>query len=218
MSDEIMKPSEITEHFTIPNVRGTSTTNRAGYEAYLQARAQRKSVGRYTLEEAAMAIAEASGARADEMLDKFMNAAGEGALPTYEPGKDSRYIYGEDFASRVREFYEEAYWDDLNGWLDSNEPRIIWRFPRPASENGGTGGTATETAKERRAVAAETSRGVKREILEHWDGIAQDHGPNAGAAQVARYLKKHRDASMKEPERKTIHNRLGELRAAKLIP
>ena len=75
-----------------------------------------------------------------------------------------------------------------------------------------------ETSQERRAAAAETARGVKREILIHWDEIAKLNGPDADAAQVARYLKTHRDEAEKTPERKTIHNRLGELRTAKLIP
>jgi hypothetical protein len=82
----------------------------------------------------------------------------------------------------------------------------------------GASDTANETPQERRAVAAETARGVKREILEHWDGIAKTYGPDADAAQVARYLKTQRAESESPPKRKTIHNRLGELRAAKLIP
>ncbi len=87
-----------------------------------------------------------------------------------------------------------------------------------ASLKVGANETATETPQERRAIAAQSAKGVKREILEHWDGIAKTNGPDADAAKVARYLKSRRDASEKAPQRKTIHNRLGELRAAKLIP
>lgn len=206
MSDEIMKPSEITEHFTIPNVRGTSTTNRAGYEAHLQALAQRQSVGRYTLEEAAIAIKEATGARDDEMLHKFRKAAGAGALPTYEPGKNSQYIYGEDFASRVRESYEEAYWDDLNTWLEAKEKRITWRFPAPVSQKVSAGDTATtetknwmlriqtEAARRWKALRAGDANPTKHNIrvdLAKWCkeiGVMTDRDINPSADYIYRHV------------------------------
>jgi hypothetical protein len=67
------------------------------------------------------------------MISKLMTSAGSGALPTYEPGKKALYKYGEDFASRVRDFYEESYWNDLNVWLNKNEPRLDFKFPNPCT-------------------------------------------------------------------------------------
>ena len=119
------------EQFPVQGITGTTTMNRAAYDQYKAALDDRQSKGRYTLEEAAMLIERETGERADEMLKKFMGAALNGALHTHEPGKQSRYLYGDGFASRVRDFYEEAYFYDLNIWLVANEPRIAWRFPDP---------------------------------------------------------------------------------------
>lgn len=80
------------------------------------------------------------------------------------------------------------------------------------------GGTTAETPQGRRAAAAIKARGIKRDILENWEAIASQYGPDADAAQVARFFGMHLDASRPKPKRKTYHNRLGELRAAGLIP
>lgn len=146
MSDDIMKPLEAMKLHTIQGIKRTSAMTQDVYDHEMKLLAQRQAVGRYTLEEAAMAVSKATGARADEILHKVMEAAGAGALPTYERGKDSRYIYGEGFASRVRDFYEEAYWDDLNAWIEANEKRITWRFSAPASQKVGAGHTAKAPA------------------------------------------------------------------------
>ena len=82
-----------------------------------------KAAGRYTLEEAANLLEKQAGERAGPMLDKLKAAAASRALPTYEPGKNARYA-----GKVVREFYEEAHAEDLNAWLEANEPRIVWRF------------------------------------------------------------------------------------------
>lgn len=79
-------------------------------------------------------------------------------------------------------------------------------------------GKADETPQDRRASAAIKARGVKRDILENWDDIARQYGPDADAVQVARFFSSRRDPSQPKRERKTYHNRLGELRAAGLIP
>jgi hypothetical protein len=115
--------------FTVKGVNGESAMNRAAYEEYQQALESRRANGRYTLEEAAIFIHEVAGERADEILKKLMAAAGTDALATYEPNKKARYMHGNNFASRVRDFYEEAYWNDLNDWLNKNEPRLVCKFP-----------------------------------------------------------------------------------------
>ncbi len=82
----------------------------------------------------------------------------------------------------------------------------------------GAGEPAGDAARQLRANAMESMRGVGREILEHWDDILAVHGPGADAAQVQRFLTTKRDPSEKKPTGKTIHNRLGELRRDGLIP
>ena len=85
--------------------------------------------GRYTLAEVAAKIATASRAPADQVLPKLKAAALAGILPMYAPGLTARYVYGA--GGHVRDTYEEAYWDDLNAWLDANEPRLDFAFPAP---------------------------------------------------------------------------------------
>src|SRR5260370_36529929 len=90
---------------------------------------ERRAVGRYTLTEAAKAIA-ATGERFEALEEKLCGAAERGDLPMYGPGERARYEYTN--GKRVRPFYEEAYWGDLNAWLEQNEPRITFRFAAPA--------------------------------------------------------------------------------------
>lgn len=95
---------------------------------------QKRDAGRYTLEAAADAIAQNTGERKDDLQKKLEAAALSGQLPMYEPGKSARYTYGQSRESRVRAYYEEAYWRDLNHWLNQYEPRIytqFFQFPEP---------------------------------------------------------------------------------------
>ncbi|AXS80856.1 hypothetical protein [Dechloromonas sp. HYN0024] len=115
----------------------------------------RRNAGRYQIREAAEQLQLHAGERADTMIDKLSKAAFEGNLPVHLPGEKARHAYpqdgivrsnastlpggisyfaGTDWRQHVRDFYEEAYWDDLNAWLSENEPRIDWRFPRPITK------------------------------------------------------------------------------------
>jgi len=126
-------------------------------EIYRSQAAKKQAAGRYTLEEAANLLEQHAGERASTLLDKLGRAAFEGTLPVYQPGENARHEYVSrppgsrvsvahhpapllpggiftvvtDWQQCVRSFYEEAYWDDLNKWLDAKEPRISWRFPTP---------------------------------------------------------------------------------------
>lgn len=112
----------------------------------------RRNAGRYQIGEAAEQLELHAGERADTMIDKLSKAAFEGNLPVHLPGEKARHAYpqngmvrsnvstlpggisyfaGTDWRQHVRDFYEEAYWDDLNAWLAENEPRIDWKFPAP---------------------------------------------------------------------------------------
>ena len=92
--------------------------------------AERRAAGRYTLGEAATVIADNAGERKKLMQERLLAAAKTGELAVYRPGEKARYRYVSNKLPRW--FYEEAYWNDLNAWLDMNEPRISWRLPNPA--------------------------------------------------------------------------------------
>jgi hypothetical protein len=70
----------------------------------------------------------------------------------------------------------------------------------------------------KRTEAMRHARGTRLAILEHWPEIVARFGPSANGEQVARILKTHIDPSERRPERKTIQNRLAELRREGLIP
>lgn len=104
----------------------------------------RRSAGRYTLEEAAQYVADNSTADAESMLSKLKGAAASLALTVYLTGSNERHTDMMRAASvrcggeargfrtaggRIAQGDEEAYADDLNAWLAKNEPRLNWEFP-----------------------------------------------------------------------------------------
>jgi hypothetical protein len=105
-------------------------------EIYARQDAERRAAGRYTLAEAAAWLAQHAGEREQVILGKLERAAKEHKLKTYGPGENATREYGEGTGQSrgVKTYYEEVCWDDLNAWLDTNEPRINLRFPDPAPE------------------------------------------------------------------------------------
>ena len=112
------------------------------------------SEGRYTLDDAAELIFESEFCNVDkapeellgergesvdiefsEILNELSNAARSGALLMYLPGTDNRFSYSQRINTEVRVFYEEAYWRDLNRWLDKNKKDVFFRFPDPAENS-----------------------------------------------------------------------------------
>jgi len=158
------------ETFTVRGVHGHSTMNRPAFEDYQERLNSRRAQGRYTLEEAALALGGA-GARADDMLEKFERAALDHSIPVYEPGMDARWRYGHGFASHVRHSYEEARWDELNQWLADNDSHIKFRFPPPS-------GTTVK--------AAMSAPGVARAAVQRTrtDGLATAMGAGLIAYRV----------------------------------
>lgn len=118
----------------------------------------KRDAGRYTLEEAAKFVAENSNARADSILEKLKKAAAYDRLTVYESGSDEvhkdmpkvRVAPGKSFKYALGD--EEAYWNDLNEWLEKNEPRLDCKeFPNP--------NTLTATAK------GEVVRGIPKKLV-----------------------------------------------------
>jgi hypothetical protein len=95
--------------------------------------------GRYQLREAAQAIENGTGERPfcppdewegkSKILKQIIIGVANKILITYDPGSNVPYLAPQ---GKIRSFYEEAYWNDLNDWLKISLPRIIWRFPKPA--------------------------------------------------------------------------------------
>lgn len=111
---------------------------------------------------------------------------------------------------------------DVIAWAKAKGLRLPRQFLDARCDSPGQAepatGEAGETPQGRRAAAAIKARGIKRDILENWDDIARQYGPDADAAQVARFFSSRRDPSQPKRKRKTYHNRLGELRKVGLIP
>ena len=64
---------------------------------------------------------------------RIADAALNDELPMHLPGRNQRHDYGPAprRASAVRDFYEEAYWSDLNKWMATFEPHVEYQFQRP---------------------------------------------------------------------------------------
>jgi hypothetical protein len=74
-----------------------------------------------------------------------------------------------------------------------------------------------QSPRERRAAIDPASkRGAPRRILEEWDVIEKEYGPNPDAHQVLRVLSRNKDE--KTPDKKTVQNIMGEFRKQGLIP
>lgn len=197
---------------------------------------ERRAAGRYTLQEAADELARNSGERADDIVQKLKLAVAEKKLPVHRPGERLDYQ-----PTKVREYYDEVYWDDLNAWLEDNAKRIVWRFPVPAqatkqADAGPTDDAATTNdgepkgddaddatddtgltpAQRREKLDITLERGCRRRILEKWSDIESEYGPRPDGRQVRCVLA--RDKSESPPNLKTVQNRLIELRNEKLIP
>lgn len=123
------------EQFTVKEPRGETTMNRAAYEEYQQALEARRSMGRYSLEEAAQYVADNSNANARSIYIKLEKFAETGKLTIHWPGSDEVYKPKPRNQLSMNHTglrgFEEAYWCDLNKWLEVNEPRLDCKFPDP---------------------------------------------------------------------------------------
>lgn len=167
------------EIFTVRGINSVSTMTRSSYEEYQRRLRSRRDEGRYTLEEAAIALGDA-GERADEMLKKLMQAARDGVLPVYEPGRKARYTHGDDFSTRVREFYEEARWWDLNKWLADNEALIRFEFPAPFG-----GQENNEPPPFRPRIGWQVA------MFDAWPAMRKLYSRDPIPAEAIKYLKQH---------------------------
>lgn len=94
-----------------------------------QAEGFKRNEGRYTLEEAATFISERTGQDAKGLRDKLIVAVGNDELSMYAQFSHIKMDTQESFNT-----LGEFYWNDLNEWLEKNEPRLDFKFPQPLAE------------------------------------------------------------------------------------
>jgi len=85
---------------------------------------------RYRLKNAAQAIAAATRESNKVLKDMLQQAVREGLLSVYRPGSSIDRL-----PLPVRLFWDEAYWNDLNRWLETCLPHLDFRFPNPTAKS-----------------------------------------------------------------------------------
>ncbi|MFM0155640.1 hypothetical protein PQQ99_22430 [Paraburkholderia sediminicola] len=114
---------------------------------------QRRAAGRYTLGEAARAIVRHVAAR-DDVRDRSRKTltysrlewrVASKLIASAKTGEFLVYLSGEpvsfppDDAAVSSWLSREAYWNDLNRWLERNEPALEFEFPAPQRDAGDAG-------------------------------------------------------------------------------
>lgn len=117
--------------YKVNHVSGATLYTQETYQEYLSALLNRRSMGRYTLDEAALAVEQSTTEPARDVLNKLMQAAYDGSLPIHRPDQQTMRL-----PEKINALYDEAYAADLNQWLAQNESRLanIFRFPLLANE------------------------------------------------------------------------------------
>jgi hypothetical protein len=173
------------------------------HRLYREQNEAKRAAGRFTLEEAALHIS-GNTENVQEVCAKLMRAALSGDLPVYLPGKLTKHDYGND--NTVREFYEEAYWEDLNKWLIANEPRLPFRFSTPISLSSPSSSPITDESADQRCARLAHRRGqLKLERTKAWQQqLAKEEG--VSVARIKQLLKQYDDQHEKKP---TANNPFG---------
>jgi hypothetical protein len=134
--DEMLSLNKLA--YAIDNFDKSEARSLERAEIYARQEREKQAAGRYTLEEAAKLISDSNTGRFELILRKLMKAAQAHNLRTYLPGEQATNEYGEDEkagqSSKVRDYYEQCYWSDINEWLAKYESRISYRFPVPENE------------------------------------------------------------------------------------
>lgn len=154
----------------------------------------RLSVGRYTLNEAALYIEEHSNSNARSIFNKLKESALTDKLKVYRSGSNELYKHKHsEHMTNVFAANLEAYWIDLNVWLENNEPRLKCKFPEPIpisnEKNALSKGCRIPGKMPHTAIG-------KLAINAAWQ-IEQDTGKQATAKQV---IEKLQDWVKTEPE------------------
>lgn len=135
-------------------------------EAATAIRAAERPTGRYSILDATVLLLAETG----ESI-KLRRAVEAGEIKSYAPGREVHIV-------RPAHAYvldsDELYQDDINAWLDSNYPRLSFRFgTKQPPAKVGTGDTANESEQPASAPAIEMEKqGIdKREIARAFAGM-----------------------------------------------
>lgn len=126
-------------------------------EADLSAAQQqaRQAVGRYTLWDAAMVIGDATATPFERVLDALLESANTGELTRYPAGA----TFPHKPEGRLGALSgDEAYWSDLNAWMQAHKLRGEFAFPEPREANRAQAASAKRSLPEQRRQEQEILR------------------------------------------------------------
>jgi len=159
-------------------------------ERYAAHVAAKTSAGRYTIRDAAHVLEDEAGERFDAILRRLKKAAEAFELPMHDPGEGLRRDYGDEHTKKLRDFSEEAYWDDLNKWLENHEPRIAYKFPAPSNVDA-----TTIVASPHANSTPRTTKATKRDLV--WP-VIDTAILNAGSEDTAAVWLELKELALKE--------------------
>lgn len=131
-----MEEKTIKRAYGSPITLDIASHNKIQEEIQQEARI-RLSIGRYTLNEAALYIEEHSNSNAHSIFNKLKESALTDKLSVYCSGIDE--LYKPKHSEHITNVFVanlEAYWNNLNVWLKTHEPRLECEFPKPISNEG----------------------------------------------------------------------------------
>ena len=99
-------------------------------------RQSRLAAGRYTLWDAAQEIGIHTGTPFERVLDALLACANSGTLTVYERGETFPYKPERPLGALAG---HEAYWSDLNAWLNAHKVQSAFTFPAPEGARGAPG-------------------------------------------------------------------------------
>ena len=99
-------------------------------------RQSRLAAGRYTLWDAAQEIGIHTGTPFERVLDALLACANSGTLTVYERGATFPYKPERPLGALAG---HEAYWSDLNAWLNAHKVQSAFTFPAPEGAPGAPG-------------------------------------------------------------------------------
>lgn len=154
---------------------------------------ERRRLGRYTLEEAAVFIEINGRADARSILTELADAMADLSLNVYRPRSDQ--IHREIWLSRP--WTDEVKWCDLNTWLKINEPDIDVIFPKPATKT--TTKPANGMTKNEIITSFRTCQFTKRGDDKSWRNALEEYPKWLHPSRIRKGTKSHNTPSLWNP-------------------
>ena len=118
----------------------------------------RQAVGRYRLWDAAMAIGDATATPFERVLDALLESANAGELTTYQGGATFPHKPEGPLGALSG---DEAYWSDLNAWMQAHKLRGEFAFPEPREATRAQPAPAKRPLQQQRYQEQEILRALK---------------------------------------------------------